>query len=557
MVPKRQLLVTNALPYANGKIHLGHLLGYIQSDIWVRVMRELGHQTHFICGSDSHGTPIMLRAEKEGISPEQLVARVHQEHQADFAAFGVKFDNFYTTHSEENKHLVESIYQTLCDADAITVREIEQLYDQDKAMFLPDRYVKGSCPRCQAPDQYGDNCEVCGATYTPNDLIDPRSVISNTTPIHKKSEHFFFKLSQCQDFLSQWMNDSTLQPEIKNKLKEWFKDGLKDWDISRDRPYFGFNIPGEKDKYFYVWLDAPVGYMASFQHYIDHQQASLQFDDYWKDDQKTELHHFIGKDIIYFHALFWPAILNKAGYRTPTGIYANGMLTVSGKKMSKSRGTFINAETFLEHANPEQLRYYFAAKLSSSSEDIDLNLNDFVQRINSDLIGKYVNIASRSASFIQKYFDLTLAEQCDDPALWQHFIDQAQSIAQHFEQREFSHAVRAIMAMTDKANQYIDQHKPWLLIKDPQQQHKAHQVCSLCLELFRILSTYLKPILPETAQKVADFLNGDELSWSTLTQARWGQRIKPFQTLMTRIDPKHIDVLIGCEQHSETKHITS
>ena len=512
MSQHKRILVTAALPYANGPIHLGHLVGYIQADIWVRFQQLRGHECHYVCGSDAHGTPIMLKAEQLGIPATQLVQQVQEEHQRDFARFQIKFDNFYTTHSQENKALAEEIFHALEANGDITVRTIEQAYDSVKEMFLPDRYVRGECPRCGAADQYGDNCEVCGATYNPTDLKNPISVLSNTTPIKKSSEHYFFCLQNYRDSLKKWTHGDHLQPEIRNKLEEWFAAGLQEWDISRDAPYFGFQIPGKKNKYFYVWLDAPIGYMASFKNYCA-KHPELEFADFWRDSKKTELYHFIGKDIVYFHSLFWPAILTSAGYRTPTAIFANGFLTINGQKMSKSRGTFITAAHYLEHLPAEYLRYYYAAKLNSHVEDLDINFQDFMNRINSDLVGKVVNIASRCSKFINSHFDNTLSEKLANPNLFEEFVAAGETIAACFEAREFARGIREITALADKANQYIDHEKPWKLIKESAQEQAVQEICSTGLNCFRIIMTYLKPILPTVATEVEHFLNIMPLTW--------------------------------------------
>lgn len=539
MSAKRKILVTSALPYANGPLHLGHMVGYIQADIWVRLQRMLGHDCLYISGSDGHGTPIMIQAEKLGTTPTEMIQAIHLEHAKDFAAFHVAFDDFYTTDSPENKELVETVYARHVSKDSISKRTIKQLFDPEKKMFLPDRYIKGECPRCGSKDQYGDNCEVCGATYAPTDLINPYSTLSGAKPIEKSSEHYFFKLQNYSDFLQNWTRQGHLQAEVMNKLDEWFKDGLREWDISRDAPYFGFKIPNTTDKYFYVWLDAPVGYMATFKHLCE--KSNLNFAEYWDKDSKTELYHFIGKDIIYFHALFWPAILDGANFRTPTAIFANGFLTVDGQKMSKSRGTFIKASTYLAHLQPEYLRYYFAAKLSARIEDLDINFEDFMQRINADLVGKFINIASRCASFITKYFDGKLV--ANDHPLYQEFAAAGDEIATHYQQLEYSHAIRKIMALADRANQYIDEQKPWSLIKNVDAQAQVQAICSLGLNLFRVLMIYLKPVLPETATQVAQFLNIDSLQWQDKNKALGAHTIREFKPLLQRIDPKQLEAL--------------
>ncbi len=546
---KRQILVTSALPYANGAIHLGHLVEYIQTDIWVRFQKMRGHDCFYVCADDTHGTPVMLRAEAEGISPEQLIARVHGEHSRDFAGFNINFDNYYSTNSDENRHFAYHIYNTLKASGQITSRTISQLYDPQKNMFLPDRFVKGECPKCSAKDQYGDNCEVCGATYSPTDLKNPYSAVSGATPELRDSEHFFFKLGDCEDFLKQWTKaPGKLQAEASNKMQEWFEAGLNDWDISRDAPYFGFEIPDAPGKYFYVWLDAPVGYMASSKNLFD--RIGISFDDYWKPDSKAELYHFIGKDILYFHALFWPAMLQFSGHRPPTAIFAHGFLTVDGQKMSKSRGTFITAESYLKHLNPEWLRYYFAAKLNSKMEDLDLNFEDFSARVNSDLVGKFVNIASRSAGFIHKRFGGQLASSIDNLELVNTLQAASTEIAELFEAREYGRAMRDIMALADAANQYVDTNKPWELAKQEGKEAELHQVCTVAVNLFRLLTLYLKPVLPQLAAQVEAFLNIAPLQWSDANQLLLGHTINSYQHLMTRVDTKQIELLIEANKQS-------
>ncbi|HEY8354100.1 MAG TPA: methionine--tRNA ligase [Methylophilaceae bacterium] len=550
----RKILVTSALPYANGSIHLGHLVEYIQTDIWVRFLKMQGHSVHYVCADDTHGTPIMLRAEKEGITPEQLIERVHKEHSADFAGFLIDFDNYYSTNSEENRELSGAIYKALKAAGKIATRTIEQFYDPVKNMFLPDRFIKGECPKCHAKDQYGDSCEVCGATYNPTELINPFSAVSGATPVRRETEHYFFKLSECEEFLKQWTRSGTLQAEAANKMGEWFSAGLADWDISRDAPYFGFEIPDAPGKYFYVWLDAPIGYMASFKNLCG--RIGLDFDEYWKAGSKTELYHFIGKDILYFHALFWPATLEYSGHRTPTKIFAHGFLTVNGEKMSKSRGTFITAESYLQHVkNPEYLRYYYAAKLNGSMEDIDLNLEDFVARVNSDLVGKYINIASRTAGFISKRFDGRLQPSADNPVIAE-MRAQAAAIAESYEQRDFSRALREIMRLADIANGFVAEKAPWVMAKDEAQTASLQQVCSDALEMFRLLTLYLKPILPKLAAQVEDFLNIAPLDWQAVNGSLpAGHVIRAYEHMITRIDPKHIEAMI--EANKETMQATN
>ena len=543
---QRTLLVTSALPYANGPIHLGHLVEHIQTDIWTRFQKMRGHNCWYVCADDAHGTPIMLKAQKEGKTPEELVAFFQAQHQQDFADFLINHDHYYSTHSPENTVLAQSIYQQLKAAGHISQRTIEQAYDEQAQMFLPDRFIKGDCPRCGAVDQYGDSCETCGATYDPTDLKNPVSVVSGSTPVTRESEHYFFKLADFEAFLRQWTAHH-VQPEIANKLAEWFDNGLNDWDISRDAPYFGIKIPDTEDKYFYVWLDAPIGYIASFQHFArsqgwDVEQAMM---DYWHTDQ-TELYHFIGKDIAYFHTLFWPAMLKGANYRTPTAVYCHGFLTVDGKKMSKSRGTFINARTYLDHLRPEYFRYYMAAKLTAGIEDIDLNLEDFVARVNSDLVGKIVNIASRCAGFISKRFEGQLATVIEpgDQAVLDALSEKANNIATLYEQRQFAQAMREIMALADLVNQYVDEQKPWVMIKDDSQLTRVQQVCTAGLEAFRQLIIYLKPVLPQVATDVETFLNTEPLMWHDLQTPIFGHTIQRFKPLMQRIEPEGIQQMI-------------
>jgi len=545
---ERTILVTSALPYANGPIHLGHLVEYIQTDIWVRFQKQRGHRCFFVCADDSHGTPIMLRADSEGISPEDLIARVSIEHQVDFKDFSVAFDHYHSTHSEENKTLSTLIYQRLKDQGYISSREITQAYDPIKEMFLPDRFIKGDCPKCGAKDQYGDNCEVCGATYSPTDLKNAVSVVSGAKPIEKDSVHYFLKLSGFSEMLREWIHGGHVQDTVKNKLDEWLEQGLQEWDISRDAPYFGFEIPGAPGKYFYVWLDAPIGYMASFKKLCE--KEGLAFDDFWREDSTAELYHFIGKDIIYFHALFWPAMLTGASFRTPSAIFAHGFLTVNGEKMSKSRGTFIKARTYLEHLNPEHLRYYFAAKLSAGIDDIDLSFDDFSQRVNSDLVGKVVNIASRCSGFIKKGFNNQLSDQCAEPALFQQFIDSNETIAQLYEGREFGKAMREIMALADLANQYIDDKKPWVIAKAENQDQELHEVCSMGINLFRVLVAYLKPVVPVLAQESELFLNIESQLWPTEFEPLTGHTINQFKPLMTRVDPAKIAAVVEASKES-------
>jgi methionyl-tRNA synthetase len=539
--PPRKILVTSALPYANGSIHLGHLVEYIQTDIWVRFQKMQGHIVHYVCADDTHGTPIMLRAEKEGITPEALIEAVHQEHYADFKAFLVEFDNYYSTNAPENKALSQSIYKKLKANGKIAAKTIEQFYDPVKNMFLPDRFIKGECPKCHAKDQYGDSCEVCGATYNPTELINAYSAVSGAAPIRKETEHYFFKLSECEQFLRDWTRSGTLQGEAANKMGEWFESGLNDWDISRDAPYFGFEIPDAPGKYFYVWLDAPIGYMASFKKLC--ADNGLNFDEYWNKDSSTELYHFIGKDILYFHALFWPATLEFSGHRKPTQIFAHGFLTVNGEKMSKSRGTFITARSYLDHIkNPEYLRYYYAAKLNSSMEDIDLSLDDFVARVNSDLVGKYINIASRTAGFINKRFAGKLVAASDGAVSEMKLASSA--IISAYEAREYGKALREIMRLADVANGYVADCAPWVMAKDEAKTTELQVVCSNALEMFRLLTLYLKPVLPKLAAEVEQFLNTEPLIWASVNNSfQTGHTINEYQHLITRIDIKNIDAM--------------
>ncbi|MDO4224012.1 MAG: methionine--tRNA ligase [Acinetobacter sp.] len=546
----RQILVTNALPYANGPIHMGHLLGYIQADIWVRAMRAMGHDVIYVCADDAHGTAIMLRAEANGISPEQQIANVQKEHERDFAGFGIAFDHYDSTHSDTNKQRSQEIYLKNQAAGNVAVRPVTQLFDPEKQMFLSDRFIKGTCPKCKTDDQYGDSCESCGTTYNATELLNPRSTLSGATPVEKSSDHYFFKLPNFTQYLQGWTRDAGRLPvSIANKLDEWFDAGLADWDISRDAPYFGFEIPDAPNKYFYVWVDAPIGYMASFENYIKTKRPELNFDDYWKADSDKEVYHFIGKDIVYFHALFWPAMLHGANYRTPTSLFVNGFLTVNGEKMSKSRGTFIKAETYLQHLNPEYLRYYFASKLSDKVEDSDLNLDDFIQKVNSDLVGKVVNIASRCAKFINSQFDHKLTAECAEPALVDEFIQAGESIIAHYEQREFSTAIREIMALADKANQYIDEKKPWALAKDPANAAEVQAVCSVGLNLFRQLAVYLSPVLPELAKQVQAFLQLERFDFESRKAILTGT-IAQFQPLMQRVDKKAVDAMVEDSKES-------
>ncbi|MHB8405794.1 MAG: methionine--tRNA ligase [Gammaproteobacteria bacterium] len=567
----RQILVTSALPYANGPIHLGHMLEYIQTDIWVRFQRLRGHECIYVCADDAHGTPIMLKARELGITPEELVARTGEEHRRDFDDFHISVDNYYSTHSPENRELATLIYTRLKAAGHIAVRSIRQFYDEQAKMFLPDRFIKGTCPRCGTPDQYGDACENCGSTYSPADLINPVSVISGTRPVEKESEHYFFKLGDFSGFLKDWMAKSNLHPAVRAKLDEWFQVGLQDWDISRDAPYFGFEIPDAPGKYFYVWLDAPIGYMASFKNLCDNPKKNpggkLRFEDFWgaKAEDKTDLYHFIGKDITYFHTLFWPAMLSGAGFRTPTAVYAHGFLTVNGQKMSKSRGTFIQARTYLDHLNPEYLRYYFAAKLGPGVDDIDLNLDDFTQRVNSDLVGKYINIASRSAGFIHKHFGGKIGK---NDGGWAHggtvkvpfdplnLLDDMASVEAFYEQRHFSLAISKIMKMADAVNAYWDERKPWEKAKN-NKLGDLHEVCTITLEAFRLLTICLKPVLPKVAQEAEAFLNIGDLTWSSKDEhLQSGHSIHAYTHLIVRVDSKNVEAMSNASKENLLKSPT-
>ena len=537
----RKILVTSALPYANGSIHLGHLVEYLQTDIWVRHQKMSNNHCTYICADDAHGTPIMLKARELDITPEKLIEKSKKEHVEDFTDFHIEFDNYYTTHSEENKILSELIYSNLKDKGVIERREIEQYYDEDEEMFLPDRYIKGTCPKCGEKDQYGDSCEKCGATYSSTEVINPISVISNSKPIKKKTEHLFFKLSDYEKFLSKWLTDNRVQKEINNKMKEWLSDGLSSWDITRDKPYFGFNIPGEKEKFFYVWLDAPVGYIASFKNLCD--KNSIDYLEAWKKDSEVELYHFIGKDIAYFHVLFWPSMLEGAGFRTPTSVFCHGFLTIDGEKMSKSRGTFIKARTYLNHLNPEYLRYYFASRLTSKIEDIDLNFNDFVARVNSDLIGKVINIGSRCARFINKDFDNRLASKSNNQSLIVQILGEKNAIQANYENRDFSKNIRVISSLADDVNKYIDDEKPWIKIKDKENNEAVHEVCSDGINMFRVLIGYLKPVLPKIAENVEKLLRCPPIDWYNIDQLILEEKIETFKPIITRIDEKSIEII--------------
>lgn len=536
---RRKILVTSALPYANGPIHLGHLLEVVQADIWTRFQRLRGHDAYYVCADDAHGTPIMLSAEKEGIAPEQLIDKMRASHTSDFEGFHVAFDHYHSTHSEENKALAEHIYLALKESGHIKQRTIEQLFDPEKNIFLPDRFVRGQCPKCKAEDQYGDSCDVCGATYDPTDLINPVSALTGATPVMKESEHFFFDLPAFEASLKEWITTGHLQEEIAHKLNEWFDAGLKEWDISRDAPYFGFEIPGEQGKYFYVWLDAPIGYLASFKAFTD-SRPTLNFEDFWSKGSTAEVYHIIGKDIVYFHALFWPAMLEGAGFRKPNAIFTHGFVTVNGQKMSKSKGTFIKAETYLNHLNPEHLRYYFAAKLSHKITDIDLSFDDFLNRVNSDLVGKLVNIASRCAGFVHKNFEGRLSDDCIDSALYEKLIQQKETIASHYEARDFHMAMRAIMELADEANQFINDKAPWALLKKGGHEAEVHGIVSLGINLFRVLVGYLKPVLPKLTEAVEDFLQIPPMSWDSQEKPLLSHTIKAYTPLMVRVTDKDI-----------------
>ncbi len=536
----RKILVTSALPYANGALHLGHVMEYIQTDIWVRFQQLRGHQCTYVCADDAHGTAIMLKAEELGITPEQHIANMKAEHERDFRGFLINVANYHSTHSEENRYYSEMIYKRLRDNGHIASRTITQAFDPEKELFLADRYIKGTCPKCKTEDQYGDNCEACGATYSPTELIDARSVLSGAKPVAKESEHFFFKLPEFSDFLKHWTRSGTLQNEVANKLAEWLDAGLQEWDISRDAPYFGFEIPDAPGKFFYVWLDAPIGYMASFKNYCD--QTGMDWDEYWGEKSEAELYHFIGKDIVNFHALFWPSMLHSAKFRTPTKVCVHGFLTVDGKKMSKSRGTFITAESYLKHLNPEYLRYYMAAKLGPGVDDLDLNLTDFVQRVNADVVGKVVNIASRTAKFVAKSGG-QLSHNIAEPDLWQRFVDASDTIASYFENREYAKAIRDIMALADAANEYIADKAPWALAKQEGSEAEVLNICSLGVNMFRALMVFLKPVLPELAAKAEAFLN-DELSWDSLSAPLLGHNVNAFTPMVSRVESDKVDAMI-------------
>lgn len=538
----RKILVTSALPYANGQIHLGHLLEYLQTDIWARFQKLRGHECYYVCADDAHGTPIMLKAEEEGVTPEELIARIRVDHERDFAGMLISFDNYYSTHSPENRHYAELIYNRLNERGHISRRSVTQLYDPQKEMFLPDRFVRGTCPNCKSEDQYGDNCEVCGSTYSPAELINPRSAVSGAVPVERESEQLFFVLKDFREFLETWFNEGHTQKEIANKLKELLSGELPEWDISRNAPYWGFEIPGETDKYFYVWLDAPIGYLASFRNLCDRE--GLDFDEYFRPDSKCELYHFVGKDITKFHAFFWPAELHGAGFRIPTAVWAHGFLTVDGQKMSKSRGTFILASTYLRHLDPEYLRYYFACKLDNSIDDLDLNLEDFQARVNSELVGKLVNIASRCAGFITRLFDSRLSDSLADPELFDLFSAAGESIADAYETRRYSRAMREIMALADRANQYIDTNKPWVLVKEEATRPRVQEICTQGLNLYRQLIIYLKPVLPRTSEQSEDFLNIEPLIWQDCSRPLLGHTINRFKPLLVRMENRQVEGMI-------------
>jgi methionyl-tRNA synthetase len=546
---QRRILITSALPYANGPIHIGHMLEYVQTDIWSRYQKLVGNECYYVCADDTHGTPIMLSAQKQGITPEELIAKSHTDHKQDFDAFAIEFDNFHSTHSEENKQLTEEFYHKLNDKGHIARRTINQLFDPEKAMFLPDRFVKGECPKCGSEDQYGDNCDVCSATYSPVELKNPKSAVSGATPVLKDSEHFFVKLQDFEGMLKKWLQTGVSR-QIANKLNEWLEVGLQEWDISRDAPYFGYQIPNEPNKFFYVWLDAPIGYMASFKNLCD-RNTGLKFDDFWAQGSDAEVYHFIGKDIINFHCLFWPACLSAADYRTPTQVFAHGFLTVNGTKMSKSKGTFIKASTYREHLAPEYLRYYFAAKLSNKVDDFDLNLEDFVQRVNSDLVNKFVNIASRCAKLVQKSGG-TLHAEIDQPKLLKEFQQEANKISQCYENREFGKACKLIMLLADKANTYIDEKAPWALAKDEATIDEALKICSMGINLFRILSIYLKPVLPLLTKQIETFLNCEPLQWADITSPLVSHELNPFKPLMKRVDLKQIEAMVASSVEADS-----
>ena len=535
----RRIVVTSALPYANGSIHLGHLVEYIQTDIWARSQKMAENECLYICADDSHGTPIMLKAKELEITPEELIKKTYDEHVKDFKDFQIEFDNFHTTHSDENKKISEEIYKSLKDKGNIISKEIEQFYDNEAKMFLPDRFIKGECPKCGAKDQYGDSCEECGATYSPTDVKNPISTVSNTTPVRKKTEHVFFQLSSYESFLKDWMQNNDIQREIKNKLSEWLEGGLVDWDITRDKPYFGFEIPDLKDKYFYVWLDAPIGYIASHKNYCDKNEKNYLDD--WKEDSQTELYHFIGKDIAYFHGLFWPAMLEGAGLKKPNGVFCHGFLTIDGEKMSKSRGTFFNARTYLNHLQPDYLRYYFSSRLTSKIEDIDLSFDDFMARVNSDLVGKIINIGSRCAKFINKDFNDQLSKEVGNKLLLDSLLSKKDEIIANYESRNFATNIRIITSLSDEVNKYLDEEKPWVKIKDQDTKESVQTICSDGINAFRIIMTYLKPVLPEIASKVESLLNADPFNYQNICNMILDHKINAFEPLITRIEKESIE----------------
>ena len=543
----RDILVTSALPYANGSIHLGHLLEHIQTDIWTRFQRLRGHNIIAVCADDAHGTPVMLKAQELGVNPEDMVEATRQEHWTDLQGFGISYDNYYSTHSPENTQFSQDMYNRLKANGYITKKTINQLYDPEKEMFLPDRFVKGDCPKCGAEDQNGDSCDVCGATYSPTEVNNPRSVVSGATPVLKDSEHYFFDLPQFTEMLQEWIGSGAIQAEMANKLNEWFEGGLQQWDISRDAPYFGIEIPDAPGKFFYVWLDAPIGYMASFKNYAD--LHGIDFDQFWAKDSTAEMYHFIGKDITYFHCLFWPAMLEGAGYRKPTGVNIHGFVTVNGAKMSKSKGTFIKASTYLEHLNPEYLRYYFASKLNDSVTDIDLNFDDFCQKVNADLVGKVVNIASRCAGFITKRFDGQLSDHILEPELLVQFQSKSDAIAQYFEKRQYHHAIREIMTLADAANQFIDAQAPWVTIKEEGKEQLTHDVCSMGIHLFRILAIYLAPVVPNLAQSAESFLN-DKFTWESSAKTLTGHEINKFKAMLQRVDKDKVAAMVEASKEN-------
>jgi len=539
----RKIIATSALPYANGPIHLGHLVEYLQTDIWVRSQKMAGNECLYICADDAHGTPIMLKAQELKITPEKLIDKIYKQHIKDFSDFHIEFDNYHSTHSDENKKFSEYIFNQLKERGDIVSKTINQFYDEKAQMFLPDRYIKGECPKCHAKDQYGDSCEECGGTYLSTDIINPISTVSDTKPVTKKTDHFFFKLSSYETFLKKWISNNATQTEIKNKLNEWLSDGLVDWDITRDTPYFGFNIPGTKDKFFYVWLDAPIGYIASHKNYCEKNDKN--FDEYWKSDSNCELYHFIGKDIAYFHALFWPAMLEGSGFRKPNAVYCHGFLTINGEKMSKSRGTFLNARTYLNHLNPEYLRYYFASRLADKIEDIDLNFDDFQSRVNSDLVGKIINIGSRCSKFINKDFSNELSTTFNNKKLINNCLSHLDEIINNYEGRKFSTNVRLISSMADDINKYLDEEKPWVKIKDKNNHELVQKICTDGMNLFRILIGYLKPVLPKISEKVENIMQCEPINWENIKDSILSKKIQEFKPIITRIDKDSLEGMIN------------